>query len=983
MIKVDPANPEIQADALLHGFRVTQKQSLPNLCAYYYELIHEKTGAKHAHVSHEMDENAFVLSFSTIPENSTGVSHIIEHSVLEGSKRYPVKMFNLLKGRSLNSFVNAMTGADRTSYPFASCNQDDYFNLLDRYLDACYFPLLERESFLQEGWRLEFEQSNNPQSQLLIRGVVYNEMRATMTNPDTIFARKLRAKLYPDLCYRHISGGDPQSIPDLSETEWRNFHKKFYHPSNSWTYTFGSFPLEKILQRINSVIDCFDSTESYSPGIQANISPAQRHQLSYPAGPDNANSPESPAIAALSWRLGPTTDFDLSIALNLLIRSIAGGLTAPLNAALLQSKLAPALASLGLDGSCSSYNFSAGLKGIKAESLSSMEELILETLHSLSVNGIDPKLVTATLDRYEFEIRDQNRSYGFPWGLSLGYFGMQGWMKGGDLYRSLRSDLLLKQLRSMLKQPGFLENVIRDQFLENDQRVLLMMEPEYGGLQRIDAEQRKHLSLVSKNFDFEKKQKIIDQTDKVRVYREREDDLSYMPELDPASFSRDIRKYSGAFRKVGDTKIWTDDQPVNGIAHMRFDYKLDTAAVDFALVDLLGLVPRLALGGLSLAESERRLNSATGGIEFGSFHTLMSSGESSGHWLRLGFQFLCSRKDEAFDIVKKLIYEADFNDSERLNDLIEMSQANLNSRIVSGARGIAMEAASNAVSVIGNEMNICEGIPFLRSVHKLNSRRDHLGQRLSNLLAGILSTSASACLVAENEYHERLLDCYLDFKNTSHKLSHYSGDNSPPAKTSNWETGKLKAWTTDVDGAYVAQSFPAPDLASEDAPLLNLLGLILYKPLQERIRAAGGAYGASAVYNWSSKTFSFLSWRDPRISGTLNDFQLSLEQILKGEFNATDLQEAKVEAIRRMDAPLLPAEKGLKGYYMNLVGSQEKNRKEFRRILLDATQDDLQTVSQRWLADETKSAKVVVCSESQLTGNEIGGLKVDVEPILN
>lgn len=976
----DPRNPGLAVGRLVHGYEVLAGREAPNLRALTWELRHRETGARHLHISHELEENVFITCLRTLPADSTGVAHILEHAVLEGSHSYPVKMFNQLTGRSLNSFLNAFTSPDRTAYPFATPNAEDWDNLLTRYLDAVFHPLLEEEAFLQEGWRREFRDPEDPATPLEIRGVVYNEMKAALSSPDAQFGRRFRRELLPDLCYRHESGGDPEAIPSLSLEAWRAFHRRHYHPGNSWTVTFGCFPLEPTLRRLDEAFRGLGPGSALELGTQPPLGEAVRLSATYPTVGGGDGSGRAPRFAAVGWRLSSQADLGEALRLAFLFEILCGGLSAPLNHALLQSGLGPALAPVGFDGASSQLTFGIGLREVAEGAGAQVERLVLETLERIAREGLDPDHLRTALDRFELENREQSRVWGMPWGLTLGYFGLPHWMAGGDFHDGLRNDLLLEDLRRQAEDPAFLPGLIRRWLLDSPERLLLELAPEPGAVEAREQRLAARLEEEHAALDEAGARALVEQARRVAAWRADEGDLSCMPELKPEHLPRVSPAFHPLERPGAGGLLLLQDQPVNGLSHLRLALPLSPSDPDLALVDLLGWLARISHAGLGVEASERRLRSLGAGLSIGSHHSLRADDDQPVHRLFVGLHALSRRAPDWLALVEDLLRRPDLQDGQRLRELLRMRQAGLRSQVIGGAAQIAQLVASDALSPIGRATDEAEGLASLRTLAALDAEADDLGGRLRALLERCLSADGrlvSLCAEAET-FGGTLpgLEALLE-RLPRHSAQATDGLSGPlpgggPA---------LRACLTEVDGAFVAECWAAPAYAHPDAARLQLLSAWMILPLYERIRAAGGAYGANASYDWSQRTFSFLSWRDPRIAGTYRDFDEVRGRALAGEIKVDDLKRAKVEALRRLDAPLLPHERAGRAFQHHLHGARQDLRDAFRRTLLDAAPTDLAEAAGRWL-DRAPRSRVVVCSAGQLTPERLEDLEHRSEEIL-
>jgi len=972
---IDPRNPQLAVGQHLHGYEVLEGHELPNLRAVCWELRHLATGARHLHISHDLEEKVFITCLRTLPQDDTGVAHILEHTVLEGSRNYPVKMFTELRGRSLNSFLNAFTGADRTSYPFATPNDEDWDNLLVRYLDAAFHPLLEEEAFLQEGWRLEFQQPEDPATPLLLRGVVYNEMKAAMSSAEGQFARRFRRELLPELCYAMESGGDPAAIPDLSVEAWRAFHKRHYHPGNSWTGTFGNLDLAATLARMDEAFQGFDHQEAL--GLDPHPALGDRRQVSatYPvlAG---GGGPAAPRFAAVGWRLCPQTDLWEGMRLAFLFEILCGGLAAPLNHTLLQSGLGPALAPAGFDGGMSTLTFGIGLKGVEAGAAPEVERVVLECLERLAREGLDPAQLQAALDRFELENREQSRVWGMPWGLSLLYFGLPHWMAGGRPHEALRNDLLLERLRAEAGQPDFLPGLIRRWLLDNPERLVVELGPEEGAVEERERQLAQRLSERHAALTEAELSHIVEQAARVARWRADEGDTRCMPRLDPARQPRTFTIWPGREKELAGSHLMLHDQPVNGLAHLKLVLPLHPADEDLPLADLLGWITRISHAGLGTEAAERRIRSLTGGISVGSRHGLGAAGTIALHHVQLGFHGLDRRHGDWLPLLEDLLRRPDLGDARRLAELLRMRQAGLHGEMASSAGQIALQAAQHAVSPVGRTTHLAEGLGFTRHLAALDAEDESLGRRMAALLERCLALPGRRALLCADSAGLEAVAPGLESLLESLPLQ----GTAPCEPLGPMDaTPHPRALVVEVDGAFVAESRVAPPLTDADAPLLSLLAAWMQQPLYERIRAKGGAYGAMASYDSGLRTFSFLSWRDPRLAGTWADFDTVRRLAMSGAMSTEELERAKIEALCRLDTPQLPHERASRAFLHSLNGLTPDMRNRYRQGLLDARAEDVAACASRWLGEERERRQVVVCPEAMMRPDLLQDMELQVE----
>ncbi len=973
----DSFNPGLKAGSELHGFRVTRQTELPHIGGILTELVHLATGEHHAHISHPITENAFLIAFRTLPADDTGVAHILEHSVLEGSQNFPVKFFTQLTGRSLNSFINAFTGSDTTTYPFATSDPEDWDNLLRGYLDACLRPLMHSETLLQEGWRKEFAKPDDPESPLVIRGVVYNEMKAALSSPESQFHRRFRRELFPGSVYANESGGDPACIPDLTEEGWRSFHQAYYIPQNAWSFSMGHLPLEATLKRMNEAFAGFEGRQA--PRLEMPDDMGREPLVIHARyGASRGAGASSPRMAAVGWRLCPVTDVRQTMQLRFLLEVLAGGYSSPLNHALLSSGLGSSLAPAGLSSSEARLSFGCGLKGIEAGAGEKVQALVLETLEQIARDGLERDTIEAALDMFELEAREQSRVWGMPWTIGSCFFAMAPWMHGADLVAVTRVDTLLKDLRAAAGQEGFVQSMVREFLLNNPERILLEMEAEDGAFEAREEALAARLQAEKAALSQEEKQELVEQARRVAEWRDDQGDLNCLPTLRPADRPR--QALACRLESQGQN-LFLRPAATNGLEHLELSFAVNPEGPHAPSMDLLSWVSQLGHAGRSVQASEERIRRLVGNFSIGSQHSLTATGDARVHEISLRAFGLGLHRQEWLDLVADLLLRTDFKNEKRLRELLKMRQTNLRSQIISGAGAVVSQFAQDLVSPLGHLTDRIEGISWMRHLAALKDPLE-LGRSMEELLVELLgSFRAQAVICAEEEsIHglaqdlEERLSCW---QTTTTERPEAAVEASPLAVDE-----RLFVRSTSVDGVFHTQAWQAPAYDHADAPALHLLGSWMEQPLYERIRAEGGAYGARAGYDWGTRVYVFQSWRDPRIGGTLDDFDAVRRQSLDGRMTQDELDRAKIEALRMMDRPLLPHEEARACFAGMRRGRTQELKDLFRARLLDATREDLVRAASTWLADGQARRSAIICSDSMLESQLVDGREVQHEAIL-
>ncbi|HEX2864709.1 MAG TPA: insulinase family protein, partial [Deinococcales bacterium] len=538
MAQPEPATPDFTADRYPVGTRlgrhvVTRSEPLTAIGARYYELTHEPTGARHVHIASGDDNNAFAVAFPTIPDDSTGVAHILEHISLCGSKRYPVRdpFFSMLP-RSLNTFMNAFTAYDWTAYPISTRNAKDYRNLVDVYLDCTFFPRLLEMSFKQEGHRLEFETPDDPTSPLEIKGVVYNEMKGAMADPRAIMGRAVGRVLFPDLTYANNRGGDPRDIPNLTWEQLRAFHARHYHPSNALFYTYGNLPLEGTLELIEQqALRHFERLDvNFSIPDQKPFAAPESLQVPFPL--DENEDPARKAQVLVAW-VGPWIGDSHQVLVGKVLEQVLlGNAASPLRKALLESGLGSALADgTGYHTDYRQSVFAAGLKDFALADAGKVEALILDTLRGLADGGVDEEQVEAAIHGLELSSREVSNA-GFPYGLKV-LFGdtLYPALHGGDPYRSLQFDQDLQRLQDERKNGHPMEDFIRRVLLGNNHRATVTLEPDQQLAARQVEEERARVDAIAATLSDADRQRLVREAAQLKADQDNPGDPNVLPTL--------------------------------------------------------------------------------------------------------------------------------------------------------------------------------------------------------------------------------------------------------------------------------------------------------------------------------------------------------------------------------------------------------------------------------------------------------------------
>src|SRR5438874_1058526 len=549
----------------LGGYSITRRQPLQRIEGAYVELLHTRTGARHIHIDCPDDNNGFAVFFPTPPGDSTGVAHILEHVVLAGSQRFPVRdPFFSMTRRSLSTFMNALTGSDWTMFLYSTRNAKDFMNLLQVYLDAAFFPRLSEDSFKQEGIRFEFEDPADPKSGLRYKGVVFNEMKGALATPSAAIDRAVGKALFPGLPYSYVSGGDPEDIPNLTWEHLRSFHARYYHPSNARFYTYGNLPLETTLDAVERhAIGRFQRIEvdSSIPDVNRKARPISVVEP-YPAvaGEDDSKKAE----ALLAWVTAPSADSFKGLAMKVLSEVLLSNAGSPLRKALIDSGLGSALADgSGLHDDYKESVFGAGLKGIAPGDAEKVGQVVLDTLEQVADHGVDRSMVDAAIHHLEFEKRERSNA-GFPYALRLLFASLPAYQYGGDPFSAMNFDADLERLQTARAEGRFFENLIRAEMLDNEHRALLKAVPDTELEERKRRAELDRLAAIEARLTEEERARIVADALRLKADQDARQDLALLPTLALSDIPMKFEHVPVRDTAVQRARVEFHPQPTNG-----------------------------------------------------------------------------------------------------------------------------------------------------------------------------------------------------------------------------------------------------------------------------------------------------------------------------------------------------------------------------------------------------------------------------------
>ena len=924
----------------LHGFELIEERQIPELNTRARYFRHVRTGAELISLENDDENKVFGVSFKTPPPDSTGLPHIMEHAVLGGSRKYPVKepFVELLKS-SLNTFLNAMTYSDMTVYPVASTNLKDFYNLVDVYLDAVFFPRISETTLQQEGWHYEIEDKDAP---LTFKGIVFNEMKGAYSSPENLLGRYTEQYLLPDTPYGYDSGGDPAVIPDLTYTQFKTFHDTYYHPSNARIFFYGDDDAEERLSLIDAFITEFEGIEvDASVPLQPRFEAPRTIQLGYDAG-DDADD-DRRGMVTTSWLLSEGQDVEATLGLGILSHILVDTPASPLRKALIDSGLGEDLVGGGLSPYQRELYFSTGLKGIAPADAGQVEELILATLAELVQQGIDPEMVEAAMNTVEFQLRENNTG-SYPRGLALMISSLPVWMHGGNPLDALAFEAPLERIKTRVADGGYFEGLIQEHFLNNAHRSTVIMAPDPRVREEREAAEAARLAATRATLTDADLDAIMADAAELRRIQETPDSpeaLASIPTLTRADLDRAIKPIPVEEIEDG-AQILYHDLFTNGIAYLDLGFDLHALPQD--------LLPYVPLFGRALVEIgtetedfvklSQRIGRKSGGIAPSTLVAPVRGQDTAAAWLMVRAKAMATQTADLLDILRDLLLTVKLDNAARFRQMVLEEKTGLESMLV--PRGHLMvlyrlRARYHEAGWAAEQMDGISQLFFLRQlVEEIDRDWNAVLEKLERIRQILLNRSAmifNVTLDAANwaAFRPQLADFIASLPAAA------------PAPVT-WTPAALPAnegLTIPAQVNYVAKGANLYDLGyklhGSYIPVTNHLNMTW---LWERIRAQGGAYGGFCTFERDSGIFGFMSYRDPNLLGSLDNYDGSAAFLQNLEMSEDDLTRAIIGAIGRLDAYLLPDAKGYRSLTQHLIGYTEAMQQQNRDEVLATTAAD-------------------------------------------
>lgn len=959
-----------------NDFELTKAIEIPELQCQLREFVHLPTGAEVMHISNDDTENVFCLSFRTLPEKSNGVAHILEHTVLCGSKKYPIKdPFFSMGRRSLNTFMNALTGSDFTCYPAATQVAKDFYNILEVYLDAVFHPNLNRLSFLQEGHRLEFTDPKDPGTQLMHKGIVYNEMLGELATGRARLHEAVMEALFPTITYGINSGGDPKEIVSLTYQELLDFHKNNYHPGRCLFYFYGSLPVEQHLDFIakNALDGVEKPPERSNIPLQPRFSSPKRITKSYPIAPDERTANKT--FISFGWLTSHILEQEELLALGILDIILLDTDGSVLKNALMKSGYCKQVSAY-LEGEIHEAPFTITLSGSEAKYADDLEALIFSTLRKVADDGIPLEKIENAIHQFEF-FRSEISSDHEPFGLAL--FMRSGLLKqhGASPEDGLTIHTHLDKIRQKnLQDPQYFSNLIKKHFIDNQHfvRVVMTPNPALSGIEMV--EEKINLQKIREEISPIQEEKIIQDAADLETYQRelQEVDANILPKIELSDIPKIVKTWDLRQETIGNLDVFHHTCFTNDIVYLHLTYDLsDVSEEELPYVRLLSIIStQVGCGGRNYVENLEYIQANTGGagmllnlnIQAEDYRQFAPTLSIRGKALRRKTEKLCK-------LMNDLATQLNFHDTHRLKEILQKYYVSLQGTLNSKAMNYAINLSGSGLDQPSKTANLWYGLDYFLLIKDLaenfEHRADHLVAMLEKLKDKLLGLQHPQLIVTcDAQTYDEL------------KSHHFYDLNVLPQKPFKKFTPDMKLTPCESQAriisspvAFSGKVFKTVPYVHNDSPAISIAAYLCDNiVLHSKLREQGGAYGGGAVSNTLSGSFYFYSYRDPKIFSTLEAFNEAIHTLAAGEFDDEDLEEAKFEMIQRSDMPISPEHRGFEAYSMLREGKTTEHRQKQREKMLNLTREEVIEAVKTHLQSHMNKAASVVFAPKHLIDQE-------------
>lgn len=961
----------MQVNDELHGFLLKETKEVPEISCQCFLFEHEKTGARLFYVKNDDDNKVFSISFRTPPIDDTGAAHIVEHSTLCGSRKFPLKepFVELVKG-SLNTFLNAMTYPDKTMYPVASRNAQDFHNLMDVYLDAVFYPRMyeKPEILMQEGWHYEID---SPDAPLQYSGVVYNEMKGATSSPEDLLETELLRRLYPDTAYAFESGGNPEKIPDITQESFTAFHKKYYHPSNSYIFLYGDMDIDGTLAFIDGEYLSHFSRQTVDSELkkQTKFDAMKRITAEYPVGAEEDTKEKT--YLALGMIVCDAGDRLTRSAMSILTHALFMTDAAPVTQALMDAGVGKDVTA-SLEAQIAQPNLSIEVTNAEPEDAERFYQVVMDTIGRLAKDGIDRTLLEASLNYIEFKTRESDFS-ATPKGLVYNLAVMTHWLYDGDPAEPLFYEEEFRTLREGLDN-GLFEDILRRCVLDNPHKVLVTMKPSQTMAAEREAATEKLLAEKKAAMSAAEIEQIIATTARLKELQQTPDTpemLEKIPLLKLSDIRKESEKLPLAEKTLGGQKVLFSDIHTNGIAYLTLYF--DGASITpeqqhyaYLLCDVLGAVDTEEH---SYAELTNLANLHTGGLDYNVM--AVTKGNTTDDWFVktvVKARVLVRKLPELGKLLTEILTKSRFSDVKRMRDLVKQTLAGVERQILNAPNRV-MSARLSSYFAPASRFEDESFLAYYRFLKDLDAhfeaRAAETEKKLSALLAQMF-TKHSLILGVTVEVKD-----YAAVESALSPMLEALNDKAYPAAQQLKENEvKNEALVASSRVQYVGKGENYVRLGYKFTGAMRVLETVMrYGYLWTRLRVQGGAYGASAQFARNGLML-FTSYRDPNLVETLQVYDEIADYLKNFKASEREMTKYIIGTISTLDTPLTPQMKGSLAAMLYLRGITQEDRQKEREEVLSADEGAIRALAPIIEACMKKDTFCVFGGEEKVKENE-------------
>lgn len=938
---------KLELNKSYYGFTLKQEKQIEEIKSTAKVFEHDKSGARLIKLENDDDNKVFSVTFRTPPGDNTGVPHILEHSVLCGSRKFPLKepFVELIKG-SLNTFLNAMTFPDKTMYPVASKNAKDFYNLMDVYLDAVFYPNIYKhnEILMQEGWHYELE---NKSDDIIYKGVVYNEMKGAFSSPESVLMRKIQDTLFPDTPYGLESGGDPEYITDLTQKQFEDFHSKYYHPSNSYIFLYGDGNILDELEFINdNYLKDFNSIDIDSElPMQTPIGHLKEFEIEYPVSEDEDVSEK--VYMGMNFVVGTAKDPELYLAMEVLEHLLLATAASPLKKALIEAEIGKDVFGQ-LDNGILQPTFSVIVKNTELDKKEAFKKVFEDTLSKLVSEGIDKKLVEASINIKEFQLREAEFR-GYPKGLIYNIKCLDSWLYDQPPFIHLEYEEALERIKSALTT-NYFEALIEKYLIGNKHSSILILKPKKGLSEEREAKLKNKLAEYKKSLSDTDLEAIIEKTNSLKERQNSPDSpetLECIPLLELSDISQKAEKLPLEVKEERGMKLLYHPIFTNNIGYVQLFF--DTTKVKQEQIQYVALLSDI-LGKISTekhqySELSNEINIHTGDIRF----MVQVYGDKNDYRkyspkLTVKAKALMDKLPRMFELIEEITNNTKLDEKKRLREIVREVKSRIEMRIINEGH---MTSAKRLLSYFSNQNKYIElltGIEyykFLADIDKqFDSKSEAVLKNLKEVYAAIFNKdNLMTSVTCSEEDYAKFLQSYEKYASNlaEGKLEH---------NTYNFDLSKQnEGLLTQSNVQYVAKGYNFVELGYKYSGTLQVLKSIArYDYLWNNIRVKGGAYGAMAGFERSGNLF-FVSYRDPNLRETMRIYDEFEKYLNEFDVDSREMTKYIIGTMSGIDAPLTPSMKGERAaeYYIRNIDFEDLQRE--REEILSANKEDIKALS--------------------------------------